>query len=195
MTGSISDWLDAYRQGDRDAAQQLWNRYYAQLVRQALRGLRGAPRRLRDEEDIALSAFNSFCLAVEAGRFPNLFDRSDLWRILVAITAKKALNERRYQRAKKRFWFDAWPAPDRDSLGPDSLVGKEPSPAQSAEAADHLSRLLSILNEHLLQQIAICKLEGYTNAEIAKRLDCSLSTVGRKITIIRDTWIEYFERQ
>ncbi|HEY4313353.1 MAG TPA: ECF-type sigma factor [Pirellulales bacterium] len=195
MTGSISDWLDAYRHGDRDAAQQLWNRYYAQLVRQALRGLRGAPRRLRDEEDIALSAFNSFCLAVEAGRFPNLFDRSDLWRILVAITAKKALNERRYQRAKKRFWFDAWSAPDRDSLRPDSLVGKEPSPEQSAEAADHLSRLLSILNEHLLQQIAICKLEGYTNAEIAQRLDCSVSTVGRKITIIRDTWIEYFERQ
>jgi hypothetical protein len=42
-----------------------------------------------DEEDVALSAFDSLCRGVEAGRFPQLFDRSDLWLVLVLVTTYK----------------------------------------------------------------------------------------------------------
>ena len=41
-----------------------------------------------DEEDAALSAFVSFCTAAGEGRFPDLPDREELWRLLVVITAQ-----------------------------------------------------------------------------------------------------------
>jgi hypothetical protein len=47
--------------------------------------LRNTPRRIADEEDVAPSAFDSFCRAARAGRFPRLDDRHDLWQILVLI--------------------------------------------------------------------------------------------------------------
>jgi len=34
---------------------------------------------------VALSAFDSFCRAVDQGRFPRLNDRHDLWQILMLI--------------------------------------------------------------------------------------------------------------
>jgi hypothetical protein len=52
--------------------------------------LQGNRPRAADEEDVALSAFHSFCRDAEAGRFPELGDRKDLWQILVMLTARKA---------------------------------------------------------------------------------------------------------
>jgi hypothetical protein len=42
-----------------------------------------------DEEDIALSALNSLYDGVQAGRFPRLNDRDDLWKLLVTIACRK----------------------------------------------------------------------------------------------------------
>ncbi len=53
-------------------------------------GLRGAARRVADEEDAALSAFDSFCRRAAQGQFPDLKDRDGLWALLVVITARKA---------------------------------------------------------------------------------------------------------
>jgi DNA-binding CsgD family transcriptional regulator len=36
--------------------------------------------------------------------------------------------------------------------------------------------------------VAVWKLEGYTNAEIAAKLDCTPRTVERKLRIIRGLW-------
>jgi DNA-directed RNA polymerase specialized sigma24 family protein len=101
-SGSVSDWLAQLAQGDREAVAQLWRRYYPQLVRLALHRLQGAPA-LRDQaEDVALSAFDSFCRGAEQGRFPDLFDRDDLWRLLVVITARKAATLVRREHRQKR---------------------------------------------------------------------------------------------
>ena len=88
--GSVTRWLGALRAGDPAAAQQLWERYFHRLVGLARQRLCGARRRAADEEDVALSAFDSFYRAAEAGRFPQLADRDGLWRLLVTITARKA---------------------------------------------------------------------------------------------------------
>ena len=39
-----------------------------------------------------------------------------------------------------------------------------------------------------LKQVALLKLEGYQNAEVAVRLGCSLPTVERKLRLIRRLW-------
>jgi ECF sigma factor len=61
--GSVTCWLGDLKGGDLAAAQPLWERYFSRLVGVA----RGKLKKVRrtsageDEEDAALSAFNSFC--------------------------------------------------------------------------------------------------------------------------------------
>jgi hypothetical protein len=81
--GSVTHWIGQLQAGDPAAAQPLWERYFLKLVHLARRKLQGLPRRAADEEDVALSAFDSFCRAAEARRFPALADRDGLWRLLV----------------------------------------------------------------------------------------------------------------
>jgi hypothetical protein len=45
-----------------------------------------------EEEDAALNAFYSFVRGATSGRDPYLDHREDLWRLLVVITKRKALN-------------------------------------------------------------------------------------------------------
>ncbi|HKI35430.1 MAG TPA: ECF-type sigma factor, partial [Gemmataceae bacterium] len=73
--GSVTRWLGDLQAGDRAAAQQLWKRFFGRLVGLARKRLQGARRRAADEEDVALSAFDSFCRSAEQGRFPELADR------------------------------------------------------------------------------------------------------------------------
>src|SRR5438105_2846845 len=90
--GSVTSWLVQLKAGDPAAAQPLWERYFQRMVGLARQRLQGARRRDPDEEDVALSAFDSFCQGAMRGRFPQLADRDDLWRLLVVITARKALD-------------------------------------------------------------------------------------------------------
>ena len=100
--GSVTRWLHELVAGDQAAAQELWNRYFQRLVGLARSKLRGAPRRAADEEDVALSAFDSFCRGAEQGRFPRLDDRDNLWRLLVVITERKACDLVQHEHRQKR---------------------------------------------------------------------------------------------
>src|SRR6516165_9840548 len=100
--GSVTQWLGQAQAGDPAAAQQLWERYFGRLVAFARVKLQGAPRGMADEEDVALSAFDSFYRGVEQGRFPRLSDRDDLWQVLVVLTERKAINLMHHERRQKR---------------------------------------------------------------------------------------------
>ncbi|HSQ56866.1 MAG TPA: ECF-type sigma factor, partial [Gemmata sp.] len=81
--GSVTLWLNRLKAGETrdEAVTRLWERYFADLVHQAQRHLRGR-RRATEGEDVALSAFDRFVRGVEAGKFPRLDDRHDLWQVL-----------------------------------------------------------------------------------------------------------------
>src|SRR6266849_6085654 len=98
--GSVTLYLRQLQSGDRAALRQLWQGYFARLVGLARQRLRGAPRQAADEEDVALSAFDSFQRGVEQGRFPRLDDSDDLWQVLVVLTVRKAANLAKYERAQ-----------------------------------------------------------------------------------------------
>ena len=68
------------------------------------------------------------------------------------------------------------------------VIGKEPSPEFSIQVAEELNRLLAMLEDPTLQSVAVWKMEGYTSAEIAPRLDCTVRTVERKLRLIRQIW-------
>jgi RNA polymerase sigma factor (sigma-70 family) len=181
--GSISGWLIVLK-GDDDrravdvAVNALWERYYDRLVRLARARLRYAPRGSSDEEDVALSAFNSFCLRAADGRFPRLDDRDDLWRILMTIAARKAAGQ-----------FRRPASADLDGSALDQIIGKEPTPELAATVADEVRRLLDALPKDAYRMIALKKLEGYTSAEIARGLGCSTKNVEYKLKNIRATWL------
>lgn len=100
--GSVSHWISALKDGDSAAAQQLWERYYRRLVALARKKLQFRHCPAADEEDVVQNAFHSFFHAVAQGRFPQLDDRDSLWRLLVVITANKALQQLRHEHRQKR---------------------------------------------------------------------------------------------
>ena len=87
---SVSQWIDGLKAGDEAAAAKLWQRYFRRLVGLARKKLGDSPRRVADEEDVAISAFQSFCQRAKEDRFPDLLDRDDLWHLIVRITERKA---------------------------------------------------------------------------------------------------------
>jgi RNA polymerase sigma factor (sigma-70 family) len=190
--GSVTHWIHEIKSGNPDAAQQLWERYFARLVRLARMELQGSNRRVSDEEDVALSVFNNFCQAAENGRFPNLADRDSLWRLLVKMAANKAVDQRRHQARLRRGGGDvrgesALVGPD-DASGPQAIaevVGDTPTPEFSAIMTEQVQRLLSVLGDDQLRELALGKMEGYTNEEMAQRLGCSLRTVERRLKVVR----------
>jgi len=189
---SVTQWFDRLRQGDPAAAQPLWERYFARLVRLARDRLSGLRRGARDEEDVALSAFNSFCLAAEKGRFPQLADRDGLWRLLVALTERKAVDliraETRAKRGGGRVLDETGLAPAADGGGLERVPGREPTPEFVALMAEECQRRLAQLGDEPLRTVALLRLEGYSNQEVAERLGCTARTVERKLELIRTLW-------
>jgi DNA-directed RNA polymerase specialized sigma24 family protein len=184
----VTEWLGKLQAGDVAGAQPLWQRYFQRLVGLARKKLQGNKPRVGDEEDVALSAFDSFCRAAEAGRFPQLSGRKDLWQILVMLTARKAWALVKHDGRAKRGGDAGARAADLDAI-----VGPEPSPEFAAQMAEEFQILLDNLQDAELRQVAIWKLEGWTNEEIATRLDCVLRTVERKLSMIRQIWSQEIE--
>jgi DNA-directed RNA polymerase specialized sigma24 family protein len=193
-SGSVAEWLAQLKAGSHAAAEKLWQRYCAQLVHLARQRTRGLPRRVADEEDVALSAFDSFCRGAAEGRFPQLHDRYNLWRLLVTITVRKARQVAEHLGRQKRGGNDvldqAALAASQDK-GPhrlEQLLSRDPLPEFAAQAAEQYQRLLSILPTPQLRSIAQWKMEGYSNEEIAANLGYASRTVERKLRIIRAFW-------
>jgi len=196
--GSVTRWIGDLKAGGDSAAQHLWERYFERLVELARARLRASRRAgaVADEEDAALSAFHSFCQSAAGGRFPQLADRDDLWRLLVVITVRKTLGQLKRQGARKRgggrlvgesalIGLDA-----AGAFGLDRIAGEEPTPELAALLVDEYRRLRESLRSDLLRQVLDLRLEGYTRDEIAARLGCAERTVKRKLEVIREKWLE-----
>jgi RNA polymerase sigma factor (sigma-70 family) len=180
--GSVTVWLDDLREQDKYAAQELWNRYFAQLIPVARQHLHGLSRDA-DEEDIALSAMKSALLGLQNHQFPNLNDRTGLWPLLVTITRRKATNEIKRQRTQKRNYACEVHVDD-----PGQLMDGEYGPDFALRLADEIRRLVRALGDETLETIARLKLNGVDNDEIARQLGVSSRTVVRKLARIRQEW-------
>jgi DNA-directed RNA polymerase specialized sigma24 family protein len=198
--GSVTRWIMNLKEGDHEAARALWDRYFDDCVRLA-RGKLKATRRLgadEDEEDAALSAFDSFCAGAARGNFPLLVDRDDLWRLLVVITARKAWSQAERRGRQKRGGLvrietggglGGDPAESGDLAAIERVPAPDPSPEFAAMVAEEYHRRLDSLGDEALRQVALWKMDGYTVEEIAERLGCARRTVARRLDLIRKTWL------
>ena len=187
--GSVTRWLDQLHRGDAAAASQLWDRYFHRLVALARKKLADAPRGMADEEDVALSALDSFCRDAEKGRFPDLEDRHDLWHILVVITVRKAGHLRRDETRQKR-GGPVHEAEEGESTDRrlEELLSREPDPGTAALAADEHRRLMGLLGDDELRRVAQRRMDGGSVEEIARELGYAPRSIKRKLHLIREIW-------
>ena len=174
--GSVSHWIQEIKGGNRDAAQDLWERYYRQLVNLARKRFSGSSTRVSDEEDVVSEVFEKFFRFAESGRFPDLSDRDGLWRLLVRMTADKVIDHQRKAARQRRgggmvrgesVFLSNPNDPEMNAIA--QVIGDEPTPEFAAAMTEQVSRMLSMLNEPGLIQLAIGKMQGYDNAELAQQ--------------------------
>ena len=157
------------------------------------RKLPGNGRRAFDEEDVAISAFQSFCDRAGRGKFPELNDRHDLWRLLLTITIRKAIMTIRHQTRRKRgagnvLGESALMAEDMSRGGMAEFLNHEPTPEEVVQFAEELEGHLDRLSDPMLKTVAVRKLEGHNTQEIAAELGTSVRTIDRKLQLIRAIW-------
>ncbi len=135
----------------------------------------------------------SFFRRVRRGDF-DLTDRDALWALLVTITRRKAHNAADRHFATRRDVRRVRPlatCEESRSDAPQQAFAPEtgePTPLEADLLNEALERRLRDLQDPDLRQVALMKLEGYSNREIAEALKCGGRSVERKLNLIRKRW-------
>lgn len=192
--GSVTQFIhDVKDRGDSNAQSELWQRYWERLARLASVKLRGSKKRAFDEEDVVVTTLNSFFTAAESGRCPQMSNREDLWSYLACIAERKAIDMMRAEGREKRGGgkivgeSSAFPDFDADSQSPgfDNLAAlRDPTPEMAEQFASCCYEWLSLLDEEE-RHIVTLKGQGYSNQEIAGKIDRVERSVERKLKAIR----------
>jgi len=191
----VTLWMDQLRAEDDSAASNLWHHFVNRIQESARRKLGSTTRRVYDEEDVAQSAFHSVCSGISAGRFPDLNDRESLLHLLLAITSRKVSQRVRHDHRKRRdvnrLITDSIFVRSSGDVLPrvvDSVPSREPTPEFAIEFVDVCESLFKSLDDQQLKDVALLRIEGFEDSEIAKKLNCSRRTVQRRLEIIRRHW-------
>lgn len=192
---SVSRMFADLKAGRKEAADELWTLYFDRLVQVAKRRLTGVPKRVADEEDVAISVFKSLCAGAARGRFAEHVRRDDLWRLLLHLTRQKAARHVREQTRQKRGGGkvrgeSVFQNPITGSaVGDiDDIVIDEPTPSYLAMMNEEYARLLQLLPNDSLRDVAIRRMQEESNEEIAAALNLSVRSVERKRNLIRSCW-------
>lgn len=191
----IADLLRRVEMGEGEATTQLWEQCFPRLLRYCRTKLPDRMRRVLDEEDVALSAFKSFCIGAEKGAFGDIEGRDELWKLLFTIAGRKAHGYVRHQSRQKRGGgqvggesvFQSSDNPTNTN-GINQIADPNSTPVSFDQFSHDCEVLLDRLDDDLLQTIAILRMEGYSVEEIAERSGCAQRSVERKLNLIRKIW-------
>lgn len=187
-------------EGDDEAAAQLWEHCFPKLLRYSRAKLPPHMRRILDEEDVALSAFKSFCVGAEKGTLGDINGRDELWRLLFCIAGRKANMYLRYQTRQKRgggqvagesvFLNGAVASSfsEENRGGIDQVPDDGQSPQAVAQFTQDCQTMMDQLDDENLQTIALLRIEGYSVDEISQRIGCAKRSVERRLNLIRQIW-------
>lgn len=201
VVNTVLNWVDKIKSNDQQASADLWDKYFRRLIAFTRKKLANLPKRTSDEEDIVVDAFDSFFRGVRAGKFIDLNDHDDLWRVLAMLTARKVSREIGYRLALKRgagqIRGESVFISSQNSVAPGiQNVSREllAAPDILLEMQDNIGQMLDVLTEEQ-QEICRLKLEGYTNSEIAEKLEVNERTIERRLQVIRAEWHTLLESE
>ena len=172
-----------WRQGDQQAAAELFRRYVSRLTALARSRLPAQLARRVDPEDIVQSVYRSFFANAREDRYE--FARGgDLWRLLVAITLDKLQDHVKWNtRAKRAVGRDQNFGHD-DSLFEMHALAREPSPLEALALAEQIERAMRALKP-LQRRMFELRLQGHNLEEIAVATQRSQRTVIRVLEEIK----------
>lgn len=190
---SVTRWFEGVKSGDDEAARRIWERYSRAVKAIASRRISSAARASADEEDMVQSVFCDLFSGAARGKFAGVSTRAELWGLLLTITYRKLVNQHRTAARRKRAGtvVRERDASSRERGRPfrlDQLCGETPSPEFLASLREEHERLLAQLRDESVREVALLKMDGYGNAEIADRLGVSIRSVERKLKLIREQW-------
>lgn len=189
-TGEVTQWLQNWTE-DHDAFGSLWKHFFPKLAGIADRDMKSLPSKARDGEDVALSAMKDLFFACVDGRY-DIKSRDELWRLLLKITYRKVLQERRRQTAQKRGGGIAHIGNEKigemevDAIS--MLADKNQMPELVEDVYKECRELLNSLPGEMLRVTAEMKLEGSSNEEISDLLRCSTEETKKNLKTIRRLW-------
>jgi RNA polymerase sigma factor (sigma-70 family) len=180
--------LARWRQGDQQAADELFGRYTEQLIALARSHLSAKLARRVDPEDVVQSAYRSFCAGAREDRYV-LRRSGDLWRLLAAITLHKLHRQvERHTAGKRSVGQEESAAGPSSRFGPYAeAVARAPSPAEAAAAADELEHLMRPLKP-LHRRILEMRLQGYLLEEIAAQTERTERLVRWVLEKVKSQW-------
>lgn len=189
---SVSEWIESMKLGDTAAYGQLWQRYYSQLITKARRILksRGTGKETFDEEDVLQSVFFALFRGIENGKFPNLSDRGGLWRLLIVMTERRTIGKVKHDNAQKRGGkVQTFPIHGEKNTGSrihfDVQGQLEPAPQTVEQLVKTVDEVMAGCNE-VERQIIIERMQGHDLEAIAKTMNLSTATIGRKLSYLKE---------
>lgn len=170
-----------YRQGESQAADELFQRYVYRLTLLARSRLSPRLASRTDPEDVVLSAYRSFFVRAREGKFV-IVRSGDLWRLLLSITLHKLYRQARRHTAERRSVAreEAWDG----AAGESPLMSREPTPEEALAAADELTALLAALDP-FARRVLELRLQEESLADIAAETGRSERTVRRALEQVR----------
>lgn len=178
---SINDLVERHRQGDPDAAGELFAHYAQRLGRLAGQHLSRKLAGRVDGEDVVQSVFRTFFRRSVRGDF-KIDSSAQLWQLLVKITVTKARAKGRYHTAAKRDVSTEQGNVDEEWLI--AAADREPGPEDAVLLMDEIEALLRGLPP-LYCQILELRLQGHSVAEVADQLGVARQTVYRALELLK----------
>jgi RNA polymerase sigma-70 factor (ECF subfamily) len=182
---SFADLMGRLREGDEQAAKQVYERFARRLIGLARRRIDSQLRQKVDPEDVTQSAYKSFFRRQARGEF-ELRDWDSLWGLLAAITLHKCGHRIDYYRAARRdVHREATPLPRAENSNQSwEAIAREPTPSEAAVLAETVEELMRGL-EGYQRQIVQLRLQDYTVAEISVKVGYTERTVHRILKQVR----------
>lgn len=194
IQSTVSEWIEQLRIGRESAATKLWDHFLEKLTLHVKNRLRTARKAISDEEDVVLDTVEACFRALREQRYPRIKNREDLWKLLAVIAERKAIDQIRKSKKgvdgiRGKVSFRVMSDTSSVADGMQEWPCSEPTPEFAAIFAENLYEYLDRLNDHL-KQVALLKMEGYKNSEIAEKIGRSIPSVERYLKLIRATWTD-----
>lgn len=181
---AVPELVKRWKDGDQDAAAELFRRYQQRLLRLVESHLNEKFRSRLGADELLNSIFGSAFRVTRQGAL-EFRDETGFWKWLVTVALHKMFKRIAYESAAKR-------DPDRQVAGEfqlDSYVaersGQLPTLAEVVETAD----LLETINERLderQREVLRRTLEGFSQKQISDDLGVNDRTIRRDMTAIRE---------
>ena len=195
--GSVTRWIRDLEDGDSDALNALYKRYFEQLAAVAESRLSRHAGPIVDGEDVALTVLmrlsQNIMTSENKGKLP---DRESLWLFMLAILHSIVVDLKRRNYTWKRgkgsvHCLSDFTQCDEEGTSPIDVADKTPNHEKLAMLRDSVDYLLNQkLKVDTTRNVAMLKMEGYSHREIAEKIGMDIKTVSRKLKRIQALWTQ-----